>query len=343
MSVKFISSASPQYLASADVLIGDMSDINYEFLLFNRPVVLLANQWLKENFPDIGIKTDHKGLLASVGRSLDNPAEFEPNRKKWLDKTFNFPKDKSASKHILDIAVERSGYKSPKIILLHGGNITRESNIRPIFMEGKELGMDIHIMNRIDSMIKEKEVIYIAAHFDDLHIENGYKVHLDHGLKGKGTANIEISMADYKKHNYFPTINLHITAGPAGYERTTNLLLGPNKERAIIGAYPKADSLKQFKSPEFRNEVCKELGFDPKKKVIVYAPAGQLSLSKPGGSLSFKSIFYIYKLSSRKKVNVIVKLKNNKHRIIFSPIKNLYNIFRRVMSHKINNSSKNRS
>ena len=48
MPVRFVTSSDPKYIAAADILIGDMSDINYEYLLFNRPIILLANKWLKK-------------------------------------------------------------------------------------------------------------------------------------------------------------------------------------------------------------------------------------------------------------------------------------------------------
>ncbi len=33
-----------------------MSNANYEFLLYDRPVILLADEWLRSNFSDIGTK-----------------------------------------------------------------------------------------------------------------------------------------------------------------------------------------------------------------------------------------------------------------------------------------------
>ena len=60
MGFKIIGGADPKFLAATDILIGDMSNINYEFLIFDRPVILLANKWLQNHFPDIGIKTNLK-------------------------------------------------------------------------------------------------------------------------------------------------------------------------------------------------------------------------------------------------------------------------------------------
>jgi len=79
-------SAEPKYLAATDILIGDMSNINYEFLIYDRPIILLANKWVQENFPDIGIKTDIKGLRAAIASSIECPDEFKAQRRYWLDK-----------------------------------------------------------------------------------------------------------------------------------------------------------------------------------------------------------------------------------------------------------------
>jgi hypothetical protein len=332
MAVKYVSSASPAYIGAADIMIGDMSDINYEYLLFDKPIVLLCNKWLFKNFPKIGIKTSIQGINEAVARTIKNPDEYSNVRKKWLNKTFYFPQAVSASQYILNKAINSSGYLNPRIILIHGGNITRESNLRPIYDEGIRLGFNILIISNPEIDDIRPNTIFIGAHFADLNIDVGYKVHLDHGLKGVGTANLDISIADYKKFNYFPKIDIHITAGVAGYERTKNLLLGPNSERAVLGAYPKADEILKYDSLKAKLKICKELELKPWKKIVIYAPAGVKSYEKPGGSLSFISILYMYKLSYVNNVNVIVKLKNHKHNLVYIPLRyarNLINTFRR--------------
>ena len=50
-------------------------------LLFDRPIILLANDWLIKNFPDIGIKTDIDGLENAIRRSISSPEEFSAKRK----------------------------------------------------------------------------------------------------------------------------------------------------------------------------------------------------------------------------------------------------------------------
>ena len=68
-------------LLNSDILIGDMSDVNYEFLVFNRPIILLANDWVRQEFPDIGIKCNLNNLLEAIHQSIQNPNEYETNRK----------------------------------------------------------------------------------------------------------------------------------------------------------------------------------------------------------------------------------------------------------------------
>jgi hypothetical protein len=332
MSLKFVTTSDPSYLCAGDIMIGDMSDINYEYLLCDRPIILLCNEWLKKNFPDIGIKTNNRGLRKAVLSSIKYPEEYSNERKRWLNKTINFPENMSASQFILEKAINKSGYSKPKIYLIHGGNITRESNLYPLHKDGKKLGLNISMVDKPKADASLKEVIYIAAHFDDLNIESGYKVHIDHGLKGYGTANLEISIRDYRKHDYFPKINLHITAGLAGYERTKSLLLGPNSNRVELGAYPKADEILKLVDLKTKSLVCKKLDLDPQKKIIIYAPAGTNSYEKPGGSLSFRALFELYKLAYRDNLNVIVKFKNPRHHLVYIPIRYMRNTINMIFN-----------
>ena len=321
MPYKQIASPEAKYLAATDILIGDMSDINYEFLLFNRPVVLLANGWLRDNFPDIGIKTDLKGLSTAIKRSVEYPDEYESLRMHWLKRTINEPYE-NASKKILDIAIEKSGYDDPVVVLLHGNSSVRKTNLECIYEEGLSNNINIEFTAKPKGNFSA-ENIYIAAHFDDLNIEDGFKVHLDHGLKGKGTANVEMSATDYEKNNYFPYIDIHITAGREGFLRTRNLLLGPNRNRAVIGGYPKCDALLKANNQDNRMDVCNELGFNPDKEIVTYAPSGPLSYKKPGGSLSYGVLMELRRISKNNNYNVLVKLKNKKHKPQFLPLKRL--------------------
>jgi len=302
-----ISSSDPKYLSATDILIGDMSDINYEFLLFDRPIVLLANEWLKQNFPDIGIKTSMAGLSGAMERSLKDPGEFSKNRKTWLEKTIYKP-DGASAKRVLDTILQYSRIKLPDIFFIHGDSEIRKSNLRALMQEAVERGHKVNFVSKLNTESRE-DAILVAVHFEDLSVKGkGYYVHLDHGLKGKGTANVEFSKKDYERHGYFTNINLHITAGQAGQERT-EMLLGPLKERAVIAGYPKADDLMRFNTPENRLEVCRELGFDHTKPIITYAPAGEESCMKPGGSLNSSVIKELRRIASGKGYNMLIKLK----------------------------------
>lgn len=321
MSIKQIASPEAKYLAATDILIGDMSDINYEFLIYNRPIILLANEWLRVNFPDIGIKTDLANLENAIKQSIQHPKEYESARKHWLYRTINKPFE-NASKLILNIAIKKSNFVDPTIELVYGNNPVRKTNLMPIYEEGLKKNLKIKLVPKL-SNTDSPEKVYIAAHFDDLNIDNGFKVHLDHGLKGKGTANLEISINDYKKNNYFPNIDLHITAGKEGFLRTTTLLLGPNRDRCVIGGYPKTNKLIKENTEHNRKAVCNELDFNPDKKIITYAPAGPFCYEKPGGTLSYKVIRKLKKISKLNDFNVLIKLKNKKHRPLFLPLKKI--------------------
>ena len=330
MPIRQIASPEVKYLAATDILIGDMSDINYEFLLFDRPIILLANPWLRANYPDIGIKTNLVDLEKSIERSHKYPDEYSKQREHWLKQTIYKPFD-NASKLILDIALEKSGFDDPLIVLLHGNNPLRKTNLIPLYEECVKNDIKVKLTSRLDEG-DLPESIYIAAHFDDLIFSKGFKVHLDHGLKGRGTANLEISIRDYKHNNYFPTIDLHITAGEEGFLRTTNLLLGPHKERAVIGGYPKSDMLLNANTIENRNEVCRELNFEPAKKIVTYAPAGPLCYEKPGGSLSFEVLRELKRISKTNDCNVLIKLKNKRHNPYLLPLKKIKSFVKRKFS-----------
>lgn len=324
MPFKQIGSPDPKYLAATDILIGDMSDTNYEFLLFDRPIILLANEWLRENFPDIGIKADLDGLEDAIKKSIGDPGEYKERRKYWLEKTIYKP-DGHSSKRVLDTIIKHSKIENPNIILIHGNSDVRKTNLNELADEAMRRNF---ITNYVKTAGKNAEqnannnIIYIAAHFEDLNIHGGYKVHLDHGLKGKGTANVEFSMNDYKKNNSFPLINLHITAGEVGLERT-KLLLGPNSDRAVIAGYPKADDLIRLNTKENKIAVCKELGFDINKPLITYAPAGEESYMKPGGSLSQEAVDKLKEIALEYGYNILIKLKYQESSLVIRVLKKL--------------------
>ena len=130
MPFRQIGSAEAKYLAATDVLIGDMSNTNYEFLLYDRPIILLANEWLRKNFPDIGIKTDLAGLLDAIERSVKNPDEFKAQRKCWLEKTIYQP-DGLTSKRYIDIILSKCQIENPRFVFIHGNNSVRKTNLEP--------------------------------------------------------------------------------------------------------------------------------------------------------------------------------------------------------------------
>jgi len=327
MPIKQIGSAEAKYLVASDILIGDMSNTNYEFILFDRPIILLANKWLINNFPDIGIKTDLSGLKSAIERSIGNPNEYKKQRQYWLNKTIYKPDGKS-SKRYLDIILKKSQIKNPQLVFIHGFNSVRKSNLEPLIEETKQRGLPFLYKGTVKKKSKNRDnTIYIAAHFKDLEIIPGYKVHIDHDFKGKATTNVEIAIKDYKKNNFFPWIDLHITAGEAGDERTKKVL-GPLKDRTFIAGYPKADHLIKFNTIENKKKVFEEFNFNENKPLITYAPAGRQSYEKPGGSLTSKVIKELRKISIEKNFNILIKLKYSKKPIILRGINKVRKILR---------------
>jgi hypothetical protein len=321
MPLKQIASPAPKYLAATDILIGDMSDTNYEFLLFDRPVILLANRWLRENFPDIGIKTDLAGLETAVERSLDSPAEYHDSRMLWLNKTIYQPDGRSSGRCI-DIMMARAGIAAPRFVFIHGGDAVRKTNLAPMYLEARRRGLEARFVVSQRKARGRSDTIYVAAHVADLNIAGGYRVHFDHGLKGQGTANVATAISYYRENDYFPLNDLHITAGEIGQART-EMLLGPRHDRAVIGGYPKADDLLRLNAAENKSSVFHELGFETGRPLVTYASAGRLSHDKPGGSLSEEVIEALKDIAARRNYNMLIKLKYPRGIIVLQALNKL--------------------
>lgn len=334
MGFKIIGSSDPKYLAAADILIGDMSNINYEFLIFNRPIILLANRWVRKHFPDIGIKTYEKGLKNSILNSIENPKAYEERRKYWLSKTIYQPPNGSSYKFV-EIMLNRSGFNKPKFILLDGNNSVRRTNLIPIYEELKNRNIEVEYHHKLNNTKSGyPETIFIGAHFIDLkNIEYGYRVHIDHDLKGIASANLCQAMKDYRKNDYFPNIDLHITAGLSGMLRT-KYLLSTNSDRVIIGGYPKTDDLMKLNANSSKTKVFNDLGFNISKPLVVYAPAGTKKFMKPGGSYNKKVVKKLKLIAHEEGINILVKTKYNIHNCFknkfIRSVKYIYDIYRQI-------------
>jgi len=313
MPLKKIGSPDPKYLAATDILISDMSNINYDFLLFNRPIILIANEWLRKNFPDLGIKTDLDGLGDAILRSIENPGEFEDQRKYWLKKTIYRP-DGNSSKRVTDVIIKKSGIKDPFVLLIYAKNEVSKVHLSPIFETLKKRKIDVKIIDHFDKnkYIKFKDrLICIATHNQVLlNIEYGYKVHINHSVKGQGTTDIENELEIFKMWKYCPGTNLHITEGETCHWET-KIFLGPYSDRAIMAGYPKADTLFRLNTDINKCSVFSELNFNPDKLLITYAPTGKYSYPfKQGASLSNKAISRLKKISIENDYNILIKLRS---------------------------------
>jgi len=311
MAFRKIASSDPRYLVATDILIGDMSDINYEFLLFDRPLILLANEWLKKTFPNIGIKADLSSLEKAIQRSLKRPEEYSEKRKYWLNKTMHMP-DGNSSKRVIARIIELANMETPRFLLLHGNDDVLKTHLDPLVKALKEEKYQADYRSHFSGeLLRYKgELVTISAHNDLLKgVPCGFRVHIDHGVKGIGVTDFEKQIAQYADNNYFPHTDLHVTEGLVSFEKTQKLL-GPKKDRAVMVGYPKSDVLIELNVPETRASVCRELRIETGKPIVTYAPAGKYRYPfKQGASLSRGVLKVFRKLGKQYDYNVLVKLK----------------------------------
>ena len=332
MPIKQIGSPDPRYLAATDILIGDMSDINYEFLLFDRPIILLANEWLRENFPDIGIKTDLESIQRAIERSITKPEEYAQTRKYWLNKIMYKP-DGDSSNRVIDTIILYSKIEKPFILLIHGTDEVLKVHLDPLYEVIKKRNIEVtYVIFLNNNQYGNKDnLICVSAHNRLLNdVPCGYKVHIDHGVKGRGVTDFEKQLIQYKQMDYFPMVDLHITEGEVSYEKTKKLL-GPYSERAVMVGYPKSDTLLKLNTRENKISVCKELGFDPDKLLITYAPAGRYSYPfKQGASLSPEVIKRLKDISKHADYNLLIKLKQAQLSVPSQIVRKLISVIHKV-------------
>jgi len=328
---RIIASSDPKYLSATDILIGDMSDLNYEFLLFNRPIILLANDWLRKNFPDLGIKTNLEGLDDAIKRSISFPMEYENQRKYWLNQTHNKPNGTS-TKRVINKIIQKSKINDPIIYLADGGSEILKSNLNPFVRELKLMRIKGgYWKNQLIKEDQKQRIIWISPHNKILKgLPVGYKVHIDHGLKGEGVNDFQVQIEQYKNDNYYPDTDLHITEGIISTKRSKKLL-GVNGNRVSMVGYPKADDFLRYNTVENKISVCEEFGFDINKPIITYAPAGKYKYPEKQGATLSKEVLMHLKNQARKnegKFNILVKMKNRQTTIISRISNKLKRIFK---------------
>ena len=108
-------------------------------------------------------------------------------------------------------------------------------------------------------------------------------------------------------------------------------------DKVIVGGYAKADDLQSYNYMQNKTEICSELGFDSSKPIITYAPAGEKSYMKPGGSLSKKMINQLEKLGENTNdYNILIKAKyadkDSTKKYLYNMLKGLFNSYRSLMS-----------
>lgn len=309
MALKITASPQMDYLAATDVLIGDMSSANYMFILMDKPVVLLANSWLRDNFPDIGIKTDLQGLSDALERSIGHPGEFGENRKYWAVRTIHNP-DGTSCRRILDTVLERAGMSTPRVFIIHGNDPVRRAYLDPLYAEAVQRNIEVaYVADFHREGKKADNLVCISAHNADLPLAGAFNAHVEHGSKGHGTSSMSYMIWQYRyEHDYYPHVDLHITEGEVGHE-TTKTLLGPNSDRAVMAGSTVADEVIRLNAPETKRRVCQELGLPTDRPLVTYLSAGDRGYKKPGGSLSSEVLDRLRGISAETGYNVLVKLK----------------------------------
>jgi hypothetical protein len=329
MAYKVISGSNAKYLAASDILIGDMSDINYEFLIFNRPIVLLANNWVRKELPNIGIKCNLEEIHDSIIRSIEKPHEYEKERQFWLEKTHH-KADGNSSGRVIDEIMEYVNITNPSFVFLHGDDNVLYDTISPIYREAKCRNIDSQMIGRFsNNNFSTDNVVFIAASNGLLNFDGGYKVHVDHGNKGPGVTHLDSMREQWKQNNYWKKTHLQITEGEVSQERT-KIILGPDSHKAVMVGFPRADDYLRLDKPETKIDVCKSLNLDPNLPLITYAPAGIYKYPfKQGGSLNHNVIRKLKRLGKKNDYNILVKLKNKRHNPNLILLKKLINLLRK--------------
>ena len=308
MACKIVYSSDPKYLAASDILIGDMSDIIYEFLVFNRPIILLANDWVRKELPDIGIKCNLNNLLEAIHQSIQNPNEYETNRKIWLDKTHHKPDGKSAIR-VLNKIIEFSKLDNPRLIFIDGNSEVLKNTVKPIYQEAINQGYNCGFIERFQKNIHLPENIYISSHNKFLDFSCGIKIHVDHGNKGV-FGSLDHKINQWKKNNYWSNTDLFITEGEISYNKTKKCL-GPYPEKTVMVGFPRSDDYLRLNTFENKVSVCGELGLDHKLPLVIYAPAVKNSYGKKRGATVSRTVVKKFKkISKSKDFNILIKLKN---------------------------------
>jgi CDP-glycerol glycerophosphotransferase (TagB/SpsB family) len=331
MPYKKVYSSDAKYLAASDIMIGDMSDINYEYLVLNRPLILLANEWVMKEYPDIGIKCSLKTLDDAIKRSIDHPDEFADIRKEWLEKT-HYKADGHSSKRILEIIINSSKIRNPYLVFLHANNEVLKNTVAPVYREAVNSNIKSRYLSYYKKNLHKPNNIYICANNSYLQFELGYKVHLDHGNKGVGITEMSYKTKQWVQNDYFKYTDIHLAPGKIGFNRTQKVI-GPYKDRVILAGFPRSDDYLRLNTAKNRTEICNLLNIDPKKPLVIYAPAGIYQYPfKQGGSLNYKVLRELKRISKVNDYNIIVKLKSKNHHPYLLLLKQIKSLIERKFS-----------
>ena len=313
MSILITNKNTPYWLATADIFVGDMSDLTYEALILGIPILQYENTWINENFPVVGdrFKTGpelYKKLSKMIQTGL--PQETSMKYSNIIESVI-----RNSSSNNNNILMELSTiFDLPNVNFEfhHQNNQVYKEILLPIVDQISCMFPDYKVCNTNRSIqltyktgVKNISLICHVETSATLPAED-YVIHIGHGLKGDGTALLEKSIETYRSNNYFPSINKFFVAGKMAENRLTRIL-GISSERISIVGYAKI-----YKLIEERMRIRKDL-LRNDKLIILYGPAGIKESEKPGGSMSVSLLYNLFKISLNSNVKVVIKIKSYRH------------------------------
>jgi hypothetical protein len=211
------------------------------------------------------------------------------------------------------VIIEKSGITNPYILFIHGDNDVSKVHLDPLFSAAREKCFSCGFAGYFDEKThaSQKDLLIVSTHnniLDD--IKYGYRIHIDHSVKGKGVTDFNSLCLLYKEKEYYKNTDLQVTEGEISFENT-KLLMGPLKDRVIMAGYPKSDTLLKYNTAENKEQVYRELGLKNDRILITYAPTGKYRYPfKQGASLSKEMLNHLKIIAKTNDYNILVKLRS---------------------------------
>jgi hypothetical protein len=313
MSIIITNKNTPYWLAKADIFVGDMSDLTYEALILDIPILQFENKWIKDNFPVVGerFKTGselYQKLSAMMSQEI--PIGTSLKYSNIIDNVIDCPSN-SEGRILTELS---STFSLPNVNFEfhHLNNHIYKEILFPILDQIKKYYPKYTVIDttRSTKLINKPNFrnVSLICHVETSHIlkNDDYIIHIGHGLKGDGTAFLGKSIELYRSNNHFIKIDKFYVAGKMGKDRLTNVL-GVGCDRISIVGYAKITKLIQSRRKLQKRKRVSD------KITILYGPAGIREPDKPGGSVTISLLYNLIKVGLKPNVCVVIKVKSYKH------------------------------